>query len=187
MTHEAGTLVPCAAHPGVQTGLRCSKCEKPICPRCLVQTPVGARCRDCAQLRRLPTFDLKPSLFLRAVGAGVTAAVVTGFIWGSLPTMGFLSIFLGGIAGYLIGEAVGRGANRRRSVWLKVLAATCVVLAFVVSELGSPFIRAIPVMGSVGFGTVALLLLDGLLRALFNPFALLMVALGAFIATRRID
>ena len=44
----------CAAHPQVETYLRCGRCETPICPRCLIQTPVGSRCRDCAQIRKLP-------------------------------------------------------------------------------------------------------------------------------------
>ncbi len=33
----------CATHPEVDTNLRCGKCGKPICLRCLVQTPVGDR------------------------------------------------------------------------------------------------------------------------------------------------
>ena len=39
----------CARHPSVETTLRCGRCETPICPRCLVHTPVGARCPDCGQ------------------------------------------------------------------------------------------------------------------------------------------
>src|SRR3989304_4969303 len=31
----------CATHPGVETELRCATCGKPICPDCLVGTPVG--------------------------------------------------------------------------------------------------------------------------------------------------
>lgn len=171
-------VVTCAAHPDVETALRCSKCDKPICPRCLVQTPVGARCRECAQLRRLPTFDLRPALFLRAVGIGVLAAIVVGGIWGSLPFAGFLGLFLGAIAGYLIGEVVSRGANRRRSVYLKVVAALCVVLAYAVSEVGGLLVMS----GSPG------LILPLLVRTfVVSPMAWLIVALGAFIATTRID
>ena len=37
----------CYRHPGVETGLRCNRCEKPICVQCAKRTPVGFRCPDC--------------------------------------------------------------------------------------------------------------------------------------------
>ena len=61
----------CATHPEVETNLTCGKCGTPICPRCLVQTPVGARCRKCAGLRRLPTYEIAPQQYLKAVGVAL--------------------------------------------------------------------------------------------------------------------
>ena len=37
----------CANHPNVETMLRCNRCDKPICTKCAVRTPVGYRCREC--------------------------------------------------------------------------------------------------------------------------------------------
>jgi len=37
----------CYRHPDVETGLRCNRCNKPICPTCAQRTPVGFRCPDC--------------------------------------------------------------------------------------------------------------------------------------------
>lgn len=39
----------CGRHPKVVTRLRCGRCETPICPKCMVYTPAGARCRDCSR------------------------------------------------------------------------------------------------------------------------------------------
>ena len=39
----------CAYHPGTETELTCGRCDKPICPRCLVHTEVGIRCPDCCE------------------------------------------------------------------------------------------------------------------------------------------
>ncbi|MDA0256830.1 MAG: rhomboid family intramembrane serine protease, partial [Chloroflexi bacterium] len=36
----------CERHPETETELRCQRCDTPICPRCMVQTPVGFRCPD---------------------------------------------------------------------------------------------------------------------------------------------
>ncbi len=42
----------CARHPSVETGLKCASCGTPICPSCLVQTPVGMKCKSCASHKR---------------------------------------------------------------------------------------------------------------------------------------
>ena len=34
----------CVNHPRVETGLRCNRCDNPICVRCAKLTPVGYRC-----------------------------------------------------------------------------------------------------------------------------------------------
>jgi hypothetical protein len=41
----------CARHQKVTTRVRCGHCEAPICSRCTVYGPVGARCRPCAKHR----------------------------------------------------------------------------------------------------------------------------------------
>ena len=38
--------VPCSYHPEVMTGLRCSRCGKPICPRCGVTMVPAALSAD---------------------------------------------------------------------------------------------------------------------------------------------
>jgi len=57
----------CATHPQVETNLRCGKCGKLICPKCMIQTPVGARCLDCARLYKLPTYQVSTKYYLRAI------------------------------------------------------------------------------------------------------------------------
>src|SRR5581483_9869534 len=175
----------CAAHPGVETELRCSKCERPICPRCLVQTPVGARCRDCAQLRRLPTFQVGKGHLLRGAGAAAGSGIAAGIVWSMLPVgFGLFSFLLAAGVGYVVGEATSRAANRRRGSSLKMVAVAGVVLPYLVATTVVPLIS---VSGQVV--SIAPLLAAApalLLRALGNPFGLLTVALGGFIAAGRI-
>ena len=71
--------VPCADHPDVETRLRCSRCGKPICPRCAVRTPVGMRCPDCAGKRA--TVVANPAGTLKAAHAGLAVATIVGNGW----------------------------------------------------------------------------------------------------------
>jgi membrane associated rhomboid family serine protease len=40
-------LRACVRHPDRPTGVRCARCERPACPECLREAPVGYQCVDC--------------------------------------------------------------------------------------------------------------------------------------------
>jgi hypothetical protein len=122
----------CQRHPQVETNLRCSKCGTPICPRCLVQTPVGARCPDCARLSRLPVYQVPATYYLRASSAGLVTAIACGVAWAVIdwviPFFSF-SLLLAPASGYVIGEVISRSVNRKRGTGLAVVAGIAVVIA----------------------------------------------------------
>ncbi|MER7188679.1 rhomboid family intramembrane serine protease [Streptomyces flaveolus] len=45
----AHSLPGCYRHPDRETGIRCTRCERPICPDCMVNASVGFHCPDCAR------------------------------------------------------------------------------------------------------------------------------------------
>lgn len=159
----------CTAHPNVETNLACGKCGTPICPKCLVHTPVGARCRECANLKRLPVFEISPQQYVKAVGLGLALAVAVGIAWGwfreLIPFFGFFGIIVAGGVGYLIGEAISRSINRKRGTVLQVIGGVCFAISYVVSNLG---------FSESGF------------TFYFNPWGILALGVGVFVATSRL-
>ncbi|MBI2866358.1 MAG: hypothetical protein HYX99_03240 [Chloroflexi bacterium] len=136
-------MVRCAVHPEVETGLTCSRCGTPICPRCLVQTPVGARCRSCARVNRLPTFRAGTGHYLLASVVGIGTAAALGLAWlyaGSLLPIPFLPLVLALGAGYLIGQAVSLSVNRKRGVAFQVIAGASTFLSYSLVSLWAPWL-----------------------------------------------
>lgn len=123
--------VPCSYHPSVMTGLRCSRCGKPICPRCGVRTPVGLRCPDCAGVRGLPTYPTSPNVLAKSAGVGLAVAVAVGVLWGFIPNWGF---YLSLLLGFGVVEAMAKSANNKRGRDLQILAMGLVLLGLVISR-----------------------------------------------------
>ncbi|MGM9332597.1 rhomboid family intramembrane serine protease [Streptomyces murinus] len=43
----ARSVPVCYRHPDRETGVRCTRCERPICPECMVSASVGFQCPEC--------------------------------------------------------------------------------------------------------------------------------------------
>ena len=165
---ELGDTLHCHWHPEVETALSCSRCDKSICIRCMVQAPVGIRCKECGKAVRLPTFDVTPSYYARAVGLGLAGAIGGGLLWGVFNVMfrgiPFLPFLVAMGIGYGVGELISRGVNRKRGIGLAWIAGGSVVLAFLISWPISPF-------GFVGIGFL---------------FRLFSVGIGVYMAIQRV-
>ena len=127
----------CARHPDIETNLRCSKCGKPICPKCMVQTPVGARCRECGRRQKIPTYSVSIRHYLIATATALGMALVCGLIWGvvgGLVSFFYFNLLLGAGIGYATGEAVGLAVNRKRGAGLATIAGISVALSYFISN-----------------------------------------------------
>ena len=114
------------------TGLRCSRCGKPICPQCAVRTPVGLRCPDCAGVRGLPTYRTPTSDLVRAVGAGLGIAIVVAVIWRFFPDWQF---YLNLLLGFGAIETMARVAKYKRGVDLQAAAIGVVVFGMLLARV----------------------------------------------------
>jgi hypothetical protein len=123
------TTLYCVNHPQTETGLRCNRCERPICTRCAVLTPTGYRCKDCVR-------GLQKTYETAAWWDYPLAFVIAGALsfFGSLivARLGFFTILLSPVAGMIIAEAVRAAVRKRRSRALFRVATVATALGSLV-------------------------------------------------------
>lgn len=124
--------VPCTYHPNVQTGLRCGRCGKPICPQCAVRTQVGLRCPDCAGTRRPASIRTPSDQLAKAVGGAILVAVVVAVLWRFAPDWGFyLSLALG----FGVVETIAKLTGNKRGRDLQLIAIAIVTGGLLLSRV----------------------------------------------------
>ena len=123
---EADTgILFCTNHTTRRTNLRCNRCGRPMCTRCVRLTPVGYRCKDCIREQQDVYYNATALHYL----LGAVIALPLGAIGGFLSNwLGFWIIFIAAGAGTLMGRIVFRLIGRRRGRWLPHLVAAMLVI-----------------------------------------------------------
>jgi len=133
----------CVRHPDTTSNLGCSRCGDLICPQCMVQSPVGGRCPDCANIGQPAIFRATASEFSTAIALSVVSALVIGvayavivwILW-VLP-LGFMignvaASFVIALAGAPVGDLVRRVGRNKLDARLRIVAAVTMLGIWIV-------------------------------------------------------
>ena len=138
----------------------------------MVQTPVGSRCRKCANVKKLPVFDVPKTFYIRAIVVGLVTSGILGAAWHYIPLGGWFLFLLAAAVGYGIGEMISLSVNRKRGRWLQATAAVCVIVSYLV--------KSVFLAPDTGFNDALLDLSYGL------PFGIFSLAIGILVAIARL-
>jgi len=113
----------CARHPKETTAVRCASCGTPICTRCMVSTPVGMKCPDCARGKPTTLYQIRPERLLLAGLAAVIAGVGASIV----GDIGFFAIFIATPYGYFAGMVILKASGMKRGIKLEMVAGSGMV------------------------------------------------------------
>ena len=112
----------------------------------------------------MPTFDVQPAYYARAIGAAIAMAIGGGILWAVFIAIFGAIPYLPGLAavglGYGTGELLSLSVNRKRSKGLAWIAGGSVGGAFLITRL--------------------------IVGPFFGPFGLLVIIAGVFVAVQRV-
>lgn len=166
----------CARHPKEETALRCASCGTPICPKCMVSTPVGMKCPNCGRNRKSVVYQARPERLLLAAIVSLAAGAVTALI----GEIGFFVIFVSIPYGYFAGSTILKASGMKRGLKIEMIAGAGMVMGALGSKLlpdvlfGQAVIRT--GYSAMAFG----------LAALLDPFFWLAVVIATACAISKI-
>jgi membrane associated rhomboid family serine protease len=168
----SGQVFTCYRHPGRETGVRCQRCERPVCPECMVPAPVGVQCVDCVRGARSRVISGRRLLIggspyvtyaLIAANVGVWAAGVAPALVG-----GGAAGIAGG--GSLIGVGGLSGPDVAAGQWWRLITAGFLHsgLLHLGFNMVALFVLGPPLEGRLGRWRFVVLYLTSLLAGSFG-------------------
>jgi hypothetical protein len=153
----------CYRHPDRETRVSCATCGRPICTECMVQTEVGIKCPEDAQLPRGARAGImKRGQVTKSFLAGIAVAVLGALIvYYVLPQIGFGRLILSALAGYGAGTLIHRAGGRNGGPLAMAISGVAVAVAFTpalaqpILSGNLPVFLVLPALIAVGFAVYA--------------------------------
>ena len=176
MEEQTQSVMHCARHPREETAITCASCGTPICPRCMVSTPVGMKCPDCSRNKNSVLYQISPG---RLILAAITA-LVGGFVAALIGHIGFFVLFVSIPYGYFAGGLILKASGMKRGRKLEVVVGALMVIGALAIQFTYPLLAVLS-LNAAGRLTYA-----PLLHALIDPFYWIAVVLSTGAAVSKI-
>lgn len=125
----------CAFHPGVETSVRCVECDRYMCPKDYVTTPVGFKCKECARQPASARRAVKPRQLALAIVVALAVGIGGAFALAYIRVYFWVAIIA---LGMLTGEAARRGSGGHRGGAIAAVAGASALLGTLLANFG-PF------------------------------------------------
>jgi membrane associated rhomboid family serine protease len=95
----------CYRHPHVPTGVHCTRCNRPICPDCMIPAPVGHHCPTCVDEARR---EFRRGPGRRIAVANAKATSITKILLASIVAVYILEVANAGAGSLVGGPSAGK-------------------------------------------------------------------------------
>ena len=108
--------------------LKCIDCDSQICPKCLVQCPVGNRCRKCTNRFTSHLLQVDTWSIVRALLGGSLAGLLFTGLQQFVPLGGFYMLFIVYLLGTFVGNLIFKIAKRKLGPKIAISVAVGLLL-----------------------------------------------------------
>jgi hypothetical protein len=120
----------CYRHKNVETAVSCGRCDRPICPKCMISGPAGMRCPECASLRSTALYKIHPARLALTAMAALVVGVIGAYV---ISSISFFVFLVGPFYGGVVAEVVLRVSGRKRGPVLEAIGIGSIVLGYLLT------------------------------------------------------
>lgn len=180
------TPLRCNCRRNAVTGLRCSRCNAPICPDCSGSAAVGFMCRPCLRGNQSPLYQVSAGTLALGYAVCLPAAAFGGWLLTSiLGGFGFFGLMIAFFYGVGIGELALRTTGRKRGLKVEILAGMSAAWG-ILAGLGMVYMSRQAMISGVNLPPHAHLPAGYLLLPFLNPFLYVDLIIGVVSAVNRV-
>lgn len=169
----------CYYHPETTTRISCCECDKPLCTKCIIPTPIGYKCPDCLKEEQKEETETQNSTWFHTIFQSALAGILLGFLWNFIKPYG---MFLNWGCAYLIGFAISKSITKYEGFQDKKRFKTAVIVISILSMVYNPI--------SVGLAATELGLFSTIIAftiySLSNIINIIALVIGVWAAIRHL-
>lgn len=134
-------MVSFSKHSCGDSRLACSDCGSTVCPKCMVECPVGNRCKKCAAKTESHILKVTPVIALKTF----LVAAIAGYLFTCFGAFGGFS-FYSWIIVYFVGTLVGNLIHRISGYKMGAVIVSVVISGIAVGAIANPDTLINPLM-----------------------------------------
>jgi hypothetical protein len=166
-----------------ESRLTCVECSEPICGKCMVQCPVGFRCKTCAGSSNKPQGSSKGLVSLRMVSIR-TFAICAAMGFGAAWLMPFINVpYISCIICFFLGVFAGQQLAKTIDYRIRGTATTIIVFGILFGMSFTPLAWVLPMLSVEAFS--ALTTGQDFFGALLNIVSFLFTPIGFILGVLR--
>lgn len=107
-----------------------------ICPECLIQTPVGFKCPDCAKAKPSHLEEITNKQYIKGGLSGIVIGAGAGYIWYQLSMYGALiSLAVAYAVGFCVSRAITASIGTKVGLKIQIFAGLITLISIVYNPI----------------------------------------------------
>jgi len=126
----------CDFHMDTPTRLSCVRCEKHICPKCMVEAPVGFICPECASAKKSHIEEITSRDYFIGGFSGLVIGTGAGYIWYELSAYGVLiSLAVAYAVGFCVSKAISASIGNKIGRNIQIFAGIITFISLIYNPI----------------------------------------------------
>ena len=152
----ADEMMYCEKHPDREASLRCIRCGRLMCTQCIVRSPTGYICKECASGFEDKFFHgTNADYWIHGAVCFFGLAVAAAIVWQTrIASYLVFSVFIGPVVGGGVAELALRLTQRRRGRYSDRIGTAAAAAGAVIGSFLSAYQYAASLIGSLQRGVL---------------------------------